>query len=384
MNAFSEKAAPSPGRTSWLSRFCFPKNVKPMVSVAEKVEWLAEANHTPVSVHFELTHRCNLRCLHCYLSDDEGEELSSREVESVLDQLSEAGCLFLIFTGGEIFLRDDLLDILRAAEKRGFAFTLFTNGTLIDDRTADQIDLLSPLGVEISIYGEDAQTHDRVTGARGSFSRSVRAIRLLRERGIRVTLKCPLMKENLGEYMGVVSLAQSLGAGCRLDPIITPKNDGSTDPLSHRMGRRDLMGALHHLGLYPKAPRFIEPDGRELLCNAGVTNCCISPYGDVYPCIQLLISVGNLREESFQKIWGESELLSELKGLKNSDLTACRTCSFSSYCNRCPGLALLEDGDLLGPCTASCQLAELREKLAQGGTSSLAPSGVGQLQSDKW
>lgn len=342
-----------------------------MTSLAERVESLAAANHVPLSVHLELTHSCNLRCCHCYLSQHDGEELSFEEVESALGQLSEAGCLFLILTGGEIFLREDLYSILDAAKSKGFAITLFTNGTLIDSSAARRIEMASPLGVEISIYGRAGETHDRVTGVRGSFDRAVGAVKLLRDRGIKVTLKCPLMDENLGEYRGILSMAEALGVNCRFDPIITPKNDGCRDTLSHRIGGEDLMEALQELGLYPRRPRPIRPDGAELLCNAGITSCSISPYGDVYPCVQLLVKLGNLREKPFRRIWDESDVLSNLKALRNSDLHICKVCRVNSYCNRCPGLALLEDGDLLGPCTPSCHLAELRGRLAEasaGGT----------------
>ncbi len=340
-----------------------------MVSIVEKVNSLAEVSSTPLSVHFELTYRCNLRCCHCYLSrDDTREELSTTEVEQTLDQLAEAGCLFLTLTGGEILLRQDIPEILRAAKSKGFALTLFTNGTLIDRERADLIQSLSPLRVELSIYGADPDTHDGVTGVVGSFHRSVSAARLLRERGIRVVLKCPLMKENVAQYAGVVELSKALGANCRFDPIITPKNDGSSEPLSHRLGGEELLRPIRELGLYPRAPRPINRNGRELLCDAGVTTCSISPYGDVYPCVQLPLLLGNLREGSFREIWGNSPVLSELKALRNSDLSSCRDCDLSPYCSRCLGLALSEDGDLLGPSKACCQLAEVRGQLIRAST----------------
>lgn len=342
---------------------------EPMVSVVEKVNSLAEVSSTPLSVHFELTYRCNLRCSHCYLSrDDTREELSTKEVERTLDELAEAGCLFLTFTGGEILLRQDIFEILRTAKSKGFALALFTNGTLIDPETADLIQSLSPLRVELSIYGADSDTHDGVTGVRGSFNRSVSAARLVRERGIKVVLKCPLMKENVTKYGGVVELSKSLGANCKFDPIITPKNDGSREPLSHRLGGEELLEPIRELGLYPRAPRPINENGRELLCDAGVTTCSISPYGDVYPCVQLPMLLGNLREESFREIWRNSTVLSELKALKNSDLASCQVCDLSPYCSRCLGLALSEDGDLLGPSKACCQLAEVRGQLIRAWT----------------
>src|SRR5262245_2543775 len=103
------------------------------------------AQRVPANAAIEITRRCPLECAHCYnnlpMGDVEARrgEMSYDEHCSLLDQLSDAGCLWILYTGGEIFARKDFLDIYTYAKKKGFLVTLFTNGTLITPRTADYL-----------------------------------------------------------------------------------------------------------------------------------------------------------------------------------------------------------------------------------------------------
>ena len=99
-----------------------------------------QAKRIPVSGTIEPTLRCNLRCVHCYIPHDFIEkELSYGEWCQVLDEIVTEGCLWLLITGGEPFIRDDILDIYTYAKKKGMIITLFTNGTLITPKIADYL-----------------------------------------------------------------------------------------------------------------------------------------------------------------------------------------------------------------------------------------------------
>src|SRR4029453_13908837 len=144
--------------------------------------------HLPLSGTIEVTRRCPLTCVHCYnnlpLADGAGAstELTYAEHCRILDELADAGCLWLLFTGGEIFARRDFLDIYTYAKKKGFLITLFTNGTLITPRIADYLAVWRPFSIEITLYGLTKETYERLTGIPGSFEKCMRGIRLLRER----------------------------------------------------------------------------------------------------------------------------------------------------------------------------------------------------------
>src|SRR5271169_1293931 len=139
----------------------------------------------PMEVSIEVTRRCPLECLHCYnnlpMSDPAARaaELTFEEHCRLLDELVEAGCLWLLYTGGEIFARKDFLEIYTEAKKRGFLITLFTNGILINERVADHLAKYPPFSVEITMYGATRETYEALTQVRGSFDRCMRAIDLL-------------------------------------------------------------------------------------------------------------------------------------------------------------------------------------------------------------
>jgi MoaA/NifB/PqqE/SkfB family radical SAM enzyme len=162
----------------------------------------AERRSVPISVAVELTHACNLDCEMCYLDlqpDKKIGALSTEEWKDVFEQLAQAGCLFLIMTGGELLLRRDWFELATHARSLGFALRLYTNATLIDDATADRIASLRPLGVEVSLHGARAETQDRIARKTGSFDKVMRGVGLLRDRGVPVLLKCVVSRHNFRE-----------------------------------------------------------------------------------------------------------------------------------------------------------------------------------------
>src|SRR5262249_30652770 len=102
----------------------------------------------------------------------------------------------------------------------------------------------------------------------------------------------------------------------------------------------------------------------DLPCSAGHNSCYVSPYGDIYACVQLPMTAGNLRSESFEHIWKNASALERIRNVRESELPVCSNCEIRSYCERCPGLAWMEGGDLLGAYERACTLAEQKAKLA--------------------
>lgn len=313
----------------------------------------------PFTVHFDLTYKCNLKCVHCYVVQKEREELSTEEIKSILDQLAEANTLCLTFSGGEIFTRKDFFEIAYYAREKGFALRLFTNGTLITPEIADKIKELHPLSVEMSLYGIDPPIHESITKVPGSYAKTIKAFRLLKERGLKTKVKSSLMRENIGEFKKLWAFARELKSRFIFDPTIIPQNSGNQEPLNYRLTEEDLLKFLSS-HMHSSKWKPLKLTGEERMCGAGLNNLYISPYGEVYPCLSIRKSCGNLTKQSLSEVW-QAPILKELRATKFSDLKECSTCSLSSYCDRCPGLALLEDGDLFGPSQAACTLARARK-----------------------
>jgi radical SAM protein with 4Fe4S-binding SPASM domain len=343
--------------------------------------------HRPLSVHFDLTYRCNERCVHCYLDHYDHGELTTAECLKVLDDLARSGTLFLTFSGGEIFLRQDLYEILAAARRLHFDISLKTNALLVTPERAARLCEFGVRRVQISVYSDIPGVHDAITKVPGSLQRTLAAIPVLLEHGLQVKLACPLMQENLMAYRGVIALAEKLGIPYVLDLTITPMMDGSGGPLAHRASVSSLLPVLQDPLLHACKPQPGAPAAsvvndsppafgsavssgieslayEDLPCSAGHNSCYISPYGDVFPCVQLPQAAGNLRREKFDEIWYHAPQLERLRAIRESQLPICSRCEIRGYCERCPGLALMEGGDLLGAYERACALAEEKARLA--------------------
>lgn len=315
----------------------------------------------PREVHLELTHRCNLKCFHCYLecysNGPKPDELSTTELARIFDQLSEIGVYYVTFSGGEPLCRPDIFEVMNYARERGLFFGLMTNGTLITESVADRIKELGTTGVDVSLYGATATTHEYVTRAPGSFAKAIHAVKLLQERKVRVGIKTTLMRCNAGEHKQIESIARGLGASYRADPIVFPVVGRPGSAADIRMDNEQLRTVVAERGWVPGDSELAKCKlDSHLLCGAARTRCAISPQGDVFPCTLWRISLGNLRQDSFSQIW-QGEAAALIRAIECRDLETCSSCELVSYCARCPGLVHMENGGGLGPSSENCRLA---------------------------
>jgi radical SAM protein with 4Fe4S-binding SPASM domain len=315
----------------------------------------------PIGAQIDLTYRCNERCIHCYLDHADHGEMTTSEIKDVLSQMADAGVFFLTISGGEIFMRKDFYEILEFAHSKSFCIKLKTNAILIRPEDARRIRSLGVDSVQVSIYSHRPEVHDEITKVRGSLKRSLEGIRLLREQGLNVIIANALMSNNLKDYREVRALAAELGVKCTLDPTITPMMDGDRSILNLNVGEEDLKQVFRDEALVGNVEEFCAPPlgpDQETLdtlpCSAGHTACYISPYGDVYPCVQFPLPSGNLRKTKFIDIWRDSPQLKEVRSIRLRDLPSCSSCAHGGTCTRCPGLAYLE-GNMRGPSYQDCQ-----------------------------
>jgi radical SAM protein with 4Fe4S-binding SPASM domain len=320
----------------------------------------------PISVHMDVTYRCNERCVHCYLDHEDHGEMTTAEIKGVLDQLAEAGVFFLTFSGGEVFLRRDFFEILEYARKLMFNVKIKTNAVMIRESEAKRIRALGVDTIQISVYSHRPEVHDAITKLPGSFNRTIKAIRFMLAQGLKVTIANVLMTWNRHDSDGLQQLAIEMGAHYTLDPTITPKMDGDTSILSLRIPGEELPDVFRNPKLVPNMEEFCAPpkpvsddDMEGYSCSAGHSFCYISPYGDVFPCVQFPLPSGNIRQQKFLDIWNHSPELNEVRSIKAKDLTTCSSCSHVSSCTRCPGLAYME-GSMRGPSTADCEKSYYR------------------------
>ncbi|MGC2495623.1 radical SAM/SPASM domain-containing protein [Candidatus Binatus sp.] len=337
-----------------------------MSKIFENLNTKAIQMGIPLGVHLDVTWRCNERCVHCYLDHDDLGELSYDEIEDLMNQMAEAGVFFLTISGGEPLLRKDLFAIIRRARELTFNVKLKTNGILIREKEAALIRELGVETVQVSIYSHRAEVHDAITKVKGSLERSIDAIRFMVSQGLKVTVANVVMKQTRWDYPGVQALAAELGAYFTVDPTITPHINGDRSLLRLNVDRDTLREIMNDKTIAGEEDEFIAvaPGADEdvmdnIPCSAGHSACYVSPYGDVYPCVQFPLPSGNVRQQKFIDIWKYSPQLEEVRSIRTRDLPVCSTCSHAAGCSRCPGLAYME-GNMRGPSTADCEKSYAR------------------------
>lgn len=326
-------------------------------------------NNILFEAQFELTYRCNLRCCHCNIVPEPGkEELTTEEVCSILDKLAEAGCIMLTLTGGEIFARQDCVEILAHAKKRGFYTTILTNGTLITPKVADYLHDIGIDKVEISFYGVTTETFEKITCVHGSFNQCLQGIKLLQNRNIPIILKMVVMTPNLKEFDRVKGFARAQGIRFRYGYIIMPNFDGSPGPLLYRLSPKEIV--YLEMENYPSADTeeervqkesklFISKD-QVFYCSAGRNSLAINPYGELNLCLDFHFPRYDLRKGDLFSGW--KVLVDYVAGAKQGESYQCRDCESWDFCSWCPVQGWAEMRDLNACVPYFKELAELRAK----------------------
>ena len=333
-----------------------------------------ESERLPLEGGIEVTSHCNLNCTHCYIKDNSKKnELSFDECCRIIDELTDAGCLWLTFTGGEPFTRKDFLDIYTHAKRKGLIIVIFTNGTLITPKITDYLKDFKPFYLEISLYGMSRETYKNVTGSADNYDRCMNAISLFIERKVLFKLKSVLIKENKHEIFKMKSFAKKLGVDFRFDYLINPRIDGGKSPCNTRItpveGVGMEMADEEVRREWEKAfaeEETMEQDSDPALlfsCGAGQNLFNIDSCGNLQICNMIRYINYDLRKGSFKAGWGQfPEILSRKKNGRNK----CSTCNIAYLCTICPGWSMMEHGDEEALVEYVCEITHLRAKAILG------------------
>ena len=324
----------------------------------QRIHQAAKTKAFPLRVMFELTYKCNFRCRHCYvpLSYRKKEELKTKEIFSILDQLVEIGCFYLGFTGGEPFMRKDIMDILWYAKRCGFEIIIYTNGSLIDKRMADGLSLLKPNKVDITIPAMSKGAFERITRMRDSHRKVFGAIDLLHKRGVNLGFKTCVLKENESEIKDIQDFAHSLGAFHRLDDMLSLRLDGSEEPYRYRgiLEQNSVAGNTYHAARnasrvsrstshVTRDTCYLVSDTRDLFrCGVGLSQGAITPLGELKMCLMIdYPKYKILKQKSLEETW--EKLKRTVASVKPDKDYKCDRCGLQPYCKWCPARAWLSN-----------------------------------------
>lgn len=312
------------------------------------------------TVLVELTYRCNLDCFFCYNDLDlRGTPLTRDEYFRFFDDLRELEVLNLVLTGGEPLAHPDFLALGRRARELGFVVRIKSNGHALRGPLARRIrDEVDPFLVEVSLHGATAETHDRQTRVPGSFERLLSNLEEMLELGLPLRINSTLTAWNEGEMEAMLALADGLGVPLHFDPEVTPRDDGDRSPLAIAPSREAVARAMEIRAEHnrragsgtapPTVGRLADehaPGSERKHCGAGSSTVTVDPFGNVVPCVQWRLPVGNLHESSIQDIWASSAGLDavrreseDVKSFLDDLGPESQTIGF------CPGAAALRSG----------------------------------------
>jgi len=333
----------------------------------------------PLEASIEVTRRCPLECRHCYNNlpmgdlDAKHREMTKEEHFHLLEELVEMGCFWVLYTGGEIFARKDFLEIYTYAKQKGFLITLFTNGTLINERIADYLAEWPPFGIEITLYGRTRETYEELTGIPGSYDRCLRGVRLLKERGLPLKLKTVATSINKHEVFAMKRFAEEeLGVEFKFDGQVNPRIDCSQSPLAVRLKPEEVVALDMHapkgMSEYRRLAKHELDQTPENLsrqnvyfCGGGLKGFAINAYGEMGICVLSQQETFDVRETGARRVWEESLL--QVRNRKRTRVTKCVQCRIQSLCGMCPANGEMEHGDKESPVDFFCHVAHLRAQV---------------------
>jgi len=346
--------------------------------------------YAPFLIVWDFTHKCNLKCKHCYSNSGaiREEELTTKQAKEVIDQIADAGVTALAFSGGEPLTRSDFFEVVRYAADRGLYISVATNGTLLTKEIVQKLKDAKVNYLDISIDGASAKTHDEFRGVPGAFDKAIVGLKNCIEADLCVCIATTATKDNLEEMPAIIDLAEELGAERFTNFNFVPAGRGKAhyekDPspeerekLMHYLLARMSKGCKTTiLTTAPQLARVgIQCQGSEGTgevtmsmahmqtvkvtkkavpladfiggCGAGRLYCSLSPQGDVHPCVFLPVNVGNLKTEKFQDIWLNASLFNAFRNRTNLK-GSCGKCDYKFICGGCRARsAAYHNGDML-------------------------------------
>lgn len=315
-------------------------------------------------ISWNTTNRCNMFCSHCYR--DAGikayKELDTEEGKALLNEIAKAGFKIMIFSGGEPFMRPDIIELVEYAKKLGLRPVFGTNGTLITKEVAQKLKSAGTMSVGISLDSMDNKKHDKLRVYPGAWDGAVQGMKNCKEVGLLFQIHTTVMDWNQHEILDITDFAVEIGAAAHHIFFLVPTGRAKNikeESLSAEQYENLLTKLIKKqqevkIELKPTcAPQFMRiarEMGMEMRfgrgCLAGISYCIIGPEGKVQPCAYMDMEIGNIRETPFSQIWANSKVF---KALRTFDYKGkCGICRYKKECGGCRArAAFYNDGDYM-------------------------------------
>ena len=303
---------------------------------------LARENRIPLIATMELTTMCNFKCMHCY-QDNKKIFMPKSKAIDLIDTLTERGCVFLNFTGGEPLLHPDFDSIYSYAYNKGLKITIQSNASLITKEVMELFIKHPPRKFEITLYGVDEESYAEFTGNPNGYLDVMNALKMLCDHGFHVILKAFINEVTIKNAKQIKAIASRFGCELRIAHITWPTLNQDRSPLERQI-------AISRLDEFVDESHYKEIKdlqgtkvGDELFtCEAGRSSVYISSELDMKMCVFDTFSNKSLEQSSFEEIWQSFSKYHQLRIDKESK---CYNCDDRAICGICPAWSHMMYGD---------------------------------------
>lgn len=343
------------------------------VEILRGLRTKAGAQRLPLAGSLALTHHCNARCVHCYAAKPVfPKELGTDRMIGLIDEIADAGCLFLLLTGGEPLVRPDFKRLYTRIRERGMLASVFTNGSLVDEDTMGLFRELPPRIVDVTLYGYTEDTYRRVTGVSGMRAKVWTAVERLIASGIRVAVKTVVLSLNCHEFRDIEAQARDWGVRFRMDGVVFPRMNGDRTPLQYRLQPEEVValefsdrGRTEQWRSYCEKQGVATSDDRLYRCAAGVWSFHLDPTGNLQPCLMAPHIARSVKDTPFREAW--RCVTEDIASRRPDTDSPCASCAKRLLCGYCPPFAQLEVGNE-GDCSDYlCLIGKARAGMLTGG-----------------
>jgi radical SAM protein with 4Fe4S-binding SPASM domain len=321
----------------------------------------------------EITQTCHQKCVHCSSGASEDSPLSLRkdEIITLIGDFIGLGGKRIAISGGEPFLHQDILNLVSYLDGTSLEVDLYTCGMIdqndaLDTKLDEIVEFLRTKRINqivFSLQGATAETHDSITGKKGSFSQAIKFIGKLVSARCHVAVHYVPMTPNFEEFEDLIDYAAKLGVEEISVLRFVPQGRGQTNREWLMLKKEESARLIELLAASKKRNdisvrigshldfTFLLDDSNPKACTAGKSKCLVEPNGDVIPCAVFKgmnsFIAGNIREKSLTEIWGDSRVFGQFRTFDPKSLKGlCSVCEQLSKCQgRCPAQRMYDTGD---------------------------------------
>lgn len=318
--------------------FDTPMLVDPISTIGSTSYW------TPDLISIELTHKCPLKCKHCYLSAGNGMSMDSQTLHKIISEAKSMQVAQIQLTGGEPMLHPHFFDTLSECVENGMIVHVFTSGTVYNEKMFEMFSQFDRTRVffQVSLDGLESY-HDDFRGVSGSFKRSCNFIMEIAKLGFKVTVATTIDKQSKEDLSKLIQLCKSIGVGIVRLSGISNRGRAVDNEISSTNARLDDISKLQldlaeiHNDDHFKVMLLEDTGDNEKVylmnCGLGQTTIKIAPNGDVFACMMADTPYANIKHETLTDIQCRKSRLFEQ--LTPPQKEQCKECGYASACDNC-------------------------------------------------